>query len=432
MSMDAKTLYELLNKIIDSHQIEEICLLPYQNALSKDQYYPFLLIGSNLGIPLEHLHKIFKQAHGIFMNLYVDRNQGYSNDKLIAYINNDDKEAIELIKQSTRCLLLLNPDFYTATNARKKLILNNLLDPSEELKFINLIFTFPKHTKNSTIWHHRKWIISNIISRHQSDNKFDITVLFRLEIPIIQRVVELYPKNYYAWTHRHWIISQLPIDSSLSLSFLDDELLNMEKWVRANVSDHSGFHHRQLCLLKKSQFYNSTIVNFLGISRDNLLGQPLVLENLSYTKMDQIILLWFNEIRFTRDLILRYPGHETLWYNLRFLSTIWKWLSFLGHIHPIDSKNIEPYEDGENIVLNLWPGFENDLEFSRYCILMNSDVDDEHVTLQKRSAIAYELWISELHGASKNNLDSLISKLAEIAPESNYYLCRNLSFHGTK
>lgn len=206
----------------------------------------------------------------------------------------------------------------------------------------------------------------------------------------------------------------------------------MEKWVRANVSDHSGFHHRQLCLLKKSQFYNSTIVNFLGISRDNLLGQPLVLENLSYTKMDQIILLWFNEIRFTRDLILRYPGHETLWYNLRFLSTIWKWLSFLGHIHPIDSKNIEPYEDGENIVLNLWPGFENDLEFSRYCILMNSDVDDEHVTLQKRSAIAYELWISELHGASKNNLDSLISKLAEIAPESNYYLCRNLSFHGTK
>lgn len=160
MSMDAKTLYELLNKIIDSHQIEEICLLPYQNALSKDQYYPFLLIGSNLGIPLEHLHKIFKQAHGIFMNLYVDRNQGYSNDKLIAYINNDDKEAIELIKQSTRCLLLLNPDFYTATNARKKLILNNLLDPSEELKFINLIFTFPKHTKNSTIWHHRYLTIS--------------------------------------------------------------------------------------------------------------------------------------------------------------------------------------------------------------------------------------------------------------------------------
>ncbi|CAG8635830.1 7710_t:CDS:2, partial [Dentiscutata heterogama] len=397
--MDGKTLYELFNKIMDSCQIEEICLLPYQNTLPKDQYYPFLLIDSNLGIPLEHLHKIFKQAHGIFMNLYVDRDQGYSNEKLLAYVNNDDKETIELVKQSTRCLLLLNPDLYTATNARKKLILNNLLDPAEELRFINLILTFPKHTKNSTIWHHRrKWILSNIISRYQSDNKFDITELFRLEIPIIRRVAELYPKNYYAWTHRHWIISLLPIDSSNSISFLDDELLNMEKWVRTNVSDHSGFHHRQLCLIKKSQFYNSTIATFLGISRDNLLNQLPVPENLSSTKTDHIILLWFNEIRFTRDLILRYPGHETLWCHLRFLSVIWKWLSSLGHIYPIESKNIEPYGDGdgENIMLNLWPDYENELKFSRYCILMNSDVDDEQIVLQKRYAIAYELWISEL------------------------------------
>ncbi|CAG8507187.1 168_t:CDS:2 [Dentiscutata erythropus] len=408
MSMDGKTLYELFNKIVDSHQMyfslfgilyfnkiysisntntllfsEEICLLPYQSTLPKDQYYPFLLIDSNLGIPLEHLQKIFKQAHGIFMNLYVDRVQGY----------NDNKETIELVKQSTRCLLLLNPDLYTATNARK-------------------------------------WIISNIISRYQSDNKFDITELIRLEIPIIRRVVELYPKNYYAWTHRHWIISLLPIDSSNSISLLDDELLNMEKWVRTNVSDHSGFHHRQLCLIKKSQFYNSTIANFLGISRDNLLNQLPVPENLSSTKTDHITLLWFNEIRLTRDLILRYPGHETLWYHLRFLSVIWKWLSSLGHIYPIESKNIEPYGDGdgENIMLNLWPDYENELKFSRYCILMNSDIDDEHIALQKRYAITYELWISELHGVSNNNIDSLISKLAEIAPESNYYLCRKSNF----
>ncbi|CAG8606183.1 26528_t:CDS:2, partial [Racocetra persica] len=388
-------------------------------TLQKDQYYPFLLIGPNLGIPLEHLHKIFKEAHGIFMNLYNDRDKGYSGNKMIACVND---EAIELVKQSTRCLLLINSDFYTAVNARKKLILNDLLDPVEELKFINLIFTFPKHTKNSTIWHHRKWIISNILSRHRSDNNFDVMELLRLEIPIIRRIAELYPRNYYAWTHRHWIISLLPIYSSDSLSILDNELFNMEKWVRTNVSDHSGFHHRQICLIKKSQLYDSTIVNFHGISRDNLLSQILDSGNLSPNQENHIVLLWFNEIRFTRDLILKYPGHETLWYHLRFLSVIWKWLSSLGHIHPIDSKSIEPYGDDGNIILNLWPDYENELEFSRYCILRNSDVDDEHMTFQKRYAIAYELWVLELYDASKNNLNSLISKLAEIAPESNYYL----------
>ncbi|CAG8682107.1 14047_t:CDS:2 [Cetraspora pellucida] len=253
--------------------------------------------------------------------------------------------------------------------------------------------------------------------------------LLRLEIPITRRVAELYPKNYYTWTHRHWIISLLPNYSSDSLSFLDNELLNMEKWVRTNISDHSGFHHRQICLIKKSQFYDSTIINFLGISRDNLLSQIIVSENLSSTQEDHIVLLWFNEIRFTRDLILKYPGHETLWYHLRFLSVTWKWLSSLGHIHPIDSKSIEPYGNDGNIILNLWPNYENDLEFARYCTLMNSDIDGEHVTLQKRYAIAYELWVSELHDVSKDNLDPLISKLAEIAPESNYFLCRKSNFH---
>lgn len=90
-------------------------------------------------------------------------------------------ETVKLLKDSTRCMVIINADCYSALNTRyltvsrfyrinkkfynnyfyknsikrKKLIIDNHINPTKELKFIDLLFTFPKHTKHSTIWFHR-------------------------------------------------------------------------------------------------------------------------------------------------------------------------------------------------------------------------------------------------------------------------------------
>jgi hypothetical protein len=204
-------------------------------------------------------------------------------------------------------------------------------------------------------------------------------------------------------------------DSAQSKSFFVDELKIMKIWVQKNVSDYSGFQHLQRCLIRLGQCYDGSFSDFYGISRKDMLkkinintqlqNRDLKNNSVSYS----IVSLWYKEIQFTKDLILRYPGHESLWYHLRFLSFGWIWLKLSGYLNnPIESMEHDFDDDGEidennNFISSItkkWPELENELEFSRYCInqvdlLINQDNNERFVS-QKQNALAFELWISEL------------------------------------
>ncbi|RIA81329.1 hypothetical protein C1645_810106 [Glomus cerebriforme] len=416
--MEVEKLYQTLNKIFDTHEIHEIGLLPYQNTQPNDDYYPFFFIESNLGIPLEYVDKLYKYAHGIFMKVRDCGSDG-------------NNETVKLLKDSTRCIVIINTDCYSALNARKKLIIDNHINPIKELKFIDLLFTFPKHTKHSTIWFHRKWIIQQHVP---SDD-----ISWQHEIDITRRVAELYPKNYYAWTYRHWILLKISDDSLHSQSFFVDELKIMKIWVQKNISDYSGFQHLQRCLIRLSQYYDNSFSDFYGISRKDILEKintKLQNQGLKNKDSDSIVSLWYKEIQFTKDLILRYPGHESLWYHLRFLSFVWIWLKLAGYLNnsigfKFDTDR-ETDEKSHNSIVKKWPELENELEFSHYCIrqidlTINQDNDErfESMIIQKQNALAFELWISELNDRTKFDIKDLIVKLAEISIDSNYYIVQN-------
>ncbi|CAI2172382.1 10825_t:CDS:10 [Funneliformis geosporum] len=411
----------------------EIGLLPYQSTQPNDEFYPFLFIESNLGIPLEYVDKIYKYAHDIFMNARGD----------IA----ETKDTVNLLKESTRCMLLINADCYSALNTRyisRDLLLLfhsftcNHLDPINELKFIDLLFTFPKHTKHSTIWFHRKWLVLMI---HQQFSFDDHISSWQHEIFISRRVAELYPKNYYAWTYRHWILQNISNNSLQSKSFFDEELKIMKSWVQKNISDYSGFQHLQRCLIRLSKYYDNSFGDLHGISRKDILERVnLQLQNQGLKNNNNlVVILWYREIQFTKDLILRYPGHESLWYHLRFLSFGWIWLKLSGYLN--NSIKIKCVDDKETIdqqnynpIVKEWPDLEKELEFSRHCIrqvdlIINQDDNErlELMVIQKQNALAFELWISELNGRTRNDIDvkELIVKLANISINSNYYIVQN-------
>ncbi len=62
-------------------------------------------------------------------------------------------ESVTALLCSTRALLFVNADNYTAWNARKKLLLLQHLTARDELRLLDLIFS--KHPKSAESWAHR-------------------------------------------------------------------------------------------------------------------------------------------------------------------------------------------------------------------------------------------------------------------------------------
>ncbi|CAJ0749016.1 13082_t:CDS:2 [Entrophospora sp. SA101] len=467
--MNGKYLYNILNKILDSNEINELALLPYKSLDLSSEHYPFILLEQNLGLPLEHIANIFKYAHEQFMKnkhniINIENNRNVNEEE------SDYQEIIKTLKESSRCMILINPECYTVINTRKKLILNKLIDPEYELKLIDLILTFPKHTKGSIIWHHRKWTILQIqsLQSFSSPNGYFLSKKnLTHEIKIIQHVLNLYPKNYFSWLHRYWMLEQLESMATVAAvpslfnnnkdkeeeerlrfynEFLSQELKNVKNWINLNLSDYSGLNYLQNLLIKiiknlhcnnqkeegdGNSDENSTIKNNLfGFSRMNLfelLSLQKNQENQKGNNLESNVIirkLMVKEFKFIKRLILRYFGYE---------------------------KENEMNEDDADIeVINCSPTFDNELNFSNHCVNKinnmlsnnllegNKNHDDEEfiavgkgldngivkqLTKQKCFALNYQLWIFELYckPIDDEQVRSLINELAELIPETNYY-----------
>lgn len=151
------------------------------------------------------------------------------------------------------------------------MILSGYIDPKEELSLIDLIFTLPRHSKNSIAWYHRQWIFTNCTS---------VPLDTKLEFELCSRTAALYPRNYYAWAYRHWILE----NNKSSLNIIQEEYRSTCAWVATNISDFSGFQYLQQVMK--------------------------LMTDLQYEQHMQ----WLD------DLIIKYPGHESLWCHRRFCS----------------------------------------------------------------------------------------------------------------
>lgn len=159
---------------------------------------------------------------------------------------------------------------------RKELILSGHIDPKKELPLIDLIFTIPKHAKSSIAWHHRQWIFEN----HK-----DVPVSIQQEFQLCAKASSAYPRNYYAWTHRHWILSNY---CSSQTETLLQEYDDTCRWIEFNISDYSGLQYLQ------------QLMKLLGPTMDR-----------------------DRHIDWVNGLVIKYPGHESLWCHKRYCSSIY-------------------------------------------------------------------------------------------------------------
>ncbi|CAM9492299.1 protein prenyltransferase alpha subunit repeat-containing protein 1 isoform X1 [Lampetra fluviatilis] len=315
-----RILKDIGNAFRKNPAIDEIGVIPVSEA--RYNRSPVVLVGSKLGLESWCIKLLVPHVHGQLVHFRQRK------------IWPDQDGLAEL----THTLLLLNPDCTTAWNVRKELIAANLLEPRKDLRLGSLALT--KFPKSPETWIHRRWVLQRLLNsqeraRASADDGDEFAAaraeavwhLVQGEMSVCRAAAERYPSNYNAWSHRIWVLQNV---ARCSVKALLTELAATEPWVRTHVSDHSGFHYRQFLL------------NSLAAAATSSAGDPTRVSPLSETaqqdgegpgaalaesgpQSDTVALttLLHREFDLCTDLILAYPGHETLWSHRRFLYHLW-------------------------------------------------------------------------------------------------------------
>ncbi|NWR76252.1 PTAR1 protein, partial [Centropus unirufus] len=304
-----RVMKDIRNAFQRNPHIDEIGLIPCPEA--RYNRSPIVLVENKLGVESWCVKFLLPYVHNKLL-LYRQRKQWLNKDELI---------------DVTCTLLLLNPDFTTAWNVRKELILSGTLNPLKDLHLGKLALT--KFPKSPETWIHRRWVLQQLIQENSLPSLVTKGNLGAAPVERIHRLVQeemnvcseaagRYPSNYNAWSHRIWVLQHL---GKLSVKILLDELSSTKYWVSMHVSDHSGFHYRQFLLkslIGRTVTENNVLLQNLMVNRQNFgiqkeeqsadAGATCAEEQ----KIDVPRCLE-DELELCTELIDIYPGHETLW-----------------------------------------------------------------------------------------------------------------------
>ncbi|XP_059267874.1 protein prenyltransferase alpha subunit repeat-containing protein 1 isoform X2 [Mustela nigripes] len=313
---------DITNAFRRNPHIDEIGLIPCPEA--RYNRSPIVLVENKLGVESWCVKFLLPYVHNKLL-LYRTRKQWLNKDELI---------------DVTCTLLLLNPDFTTAWNVRKELILSGTLNPIKDLHLGKLALT--KFPKSPETWIHRRWVLQQLIQETSLPSfvtKGNLgTVPAERTQRLIQEEMEVcgeaagrYPSNYNAWSHRIWVLQHL---AKLDVKILLDELSSTKHWASMHVSDHSGFHYRQFLL---KSLISQTVVDGSVLEQNPLRSEPALLkdeEAAASAEEARINLprLLEEEVEFSTDLIDSYPGHETLWCHRRHIFYLQHHLSAGPHV----------------------------------------------------------------------------------------------------
>uniref|UniRef100_A0A672UBN3 Protein prenyltransferase alpha subunit repeat containing 1 n=1 Tax=Strigops habroptila TaxID=2489341 RepID=A0A672UBN3_STRHB len=304
---------DIRNAFQRNPHIDEIGLIPCPEA--RYNRSPIVLVENKLGVESWCVKFLLPYVHNKLL-LYRQRKQWLNKDELI---------------DVTCTLLLLNPDFTTAWNVRKELILSGTLNPLKDLHLGKLALT--KFPKSPETWIHRRWVLQQLIQENSLPSLVTKGNLGAAPVERIHRIVQeemnvcseaagRYPSNYNAWSHRIWVLQHL---GKLTVKILLDELSSTKYWVSMHVSDHSGFHYRQFLLnslIGRTVTDNNVLLQnrMVNEQNPNLLKEEESAGAAAACAEEQSMDLprcLEEELELCTELIDTYPGHETLWCHRR-------------------------------------------------------------------------------------------------------------------
>ena len=194
--------------------------------------------GISVGVSKLGLVQAFLIARKILQDHIINGNgsSSSSSPQQQTVINDDTLFA------ATAVTLLMDPEFLTAANTRKRLILKQLQDGNQmawnvltkEKAFLDSLLTsrLHRHTKSPTLWNHRRWLVGQYSSRGlMVDVVGDIK-------NVVSVAGERHPRNYYAWCHARYLAGLLGKDEESAYKNL---LMAVRGWSFAHHNDISGW-----------------------------------------------------------------------------------------------------------------------------------------------------------------------------------------------
>ncbi|XP_075582653.1 protein prenyltransferase alpha subunit repeat-containing protein 1 isoform X2 [Pelecanus crispus] len=385
---------DIRNAFQRNPHIDEIGLIPCPEA--RYNRSPIVLVENKLGVESWCVKFLLPYVHNKLL-LYRQRKQWLNKDELI---------------DITCTLLLLNPDFTTAWNVRKELILSGTLNPLKDLHLGKLALT--KFPKSPETWIHRRWVLQQLIQENSLPSLVTKGNLGAAPVERIHRLVQeemnvcseaagRYPSNYNAWSHRIWVLQHL---GKLTVKVLLDELSSTKYWVSMHVSDHSGFHYRQFLLkslIGRTVTDNKVLVQNQMVNEENpnlqkeeeSAGAEAACAEEQSVDLPRCL---EEELELCTELIDTYPGHETLWCHRRCVFHLQHHLSATSHMAQamdVDGLNESSGKQGytqEKKRLKRAPmqdsrGPEMEYQFTDKVLSTCRDAD------QARFATAYRKWL---------------------------------------
>ncbi|EGC28924.1 hypothetical protein DICPUDRAFT_43611 [Dictyostelium purpureum] len=377
---EPKKLYDDLNLIFKNNpNINEIGFVISTKDYDGLENKPFVVVENKLGFSFLWLTKLYSFCFHRFIELKNDFDSlinEFLKIKVDDTIFKSTSDLIEKLIEATRNVLSINAENVTALNQRKKLIILEMVDHQTEINLLNLIFT--KHPKSGEGWAHRKWIYTDY---YKKTNQY---LSYQIELDVCKRVAEIYPKNYYAWTHRWWILKNL----SIELFLKDLEL--MEDWIKRNISDYCGYHHRYLIL--------TTLFKIFFNIKDGKDPQIDEIEFSNQVLNENLFLeIWSKEFKFIEKVIKMYPGHESPWNYKRTISLFW-----------LENSELISKSSHSNLLLPITSVYKE-------CLFVHSIIqDNESSYYLKQKSFAedylssiYQVYNKDYLGDSNFNLETL-------------------------
>ncbi|KAI0703600.1 rab-protein geranylgeranyltransferase, partial [Cytidiella melzeri] len=172
------------------------------------------------------------------------------SDNMLSRKKNGDysRDAFNL----TTRILHINPEFYTAWNYRRNIMLKEIFPngtPQETNDLLNedldMTTAFLKqHPKVYWIWNHRRWCLENVPDGpSESDSNGWRTANWNKELYVVEKMLDADARNFHAWNYRRYVLASIPISRSEQ-----SELVYTTRKIEANFSNFSAWHQRSKVL----------------------------------------------------------------------------------------------------------------------------------------------------------------------------------------
>jgi hypothetical protein len=239
-------LYNALTQLLDSRAGKgelDVHILPGDQQLPEGQFYLYhespdpTREASTIAIQKKVLTKAFLSARQILFQ-FID----------------DVPARSDTLLQAASVILLFDPEYLTAANARKRAIAWFLQNKPKgwkkrlqaEMWFTNFIITLrlPRHNKSPTMWAHKRWLMKQFNPAWVDMEPRDFHKKEAIQVVVMSG--DRHPKNYYAWDFMRWWYKNhtdlLTLSNDGYRTIRRDtwnEILDHKSWCLRHVSDIS-------------------------------------------------------------------------------------------------------------------------------------------------------------------------------------------------